>query len=90
MSHGIKITGRQAQKLTLTVGKAYCSEELCPPETFLNMCGTVASSFWSSRLHKPVVCSTGPSVLATVVITQEECGLASPPAAKLKSINIPL
>lgn len=56
-----------------------------------DMCWTVAfASFWSSRFmaHQPVVCSVGPSVLATVVITQEECGMASPPASKLKCIII--
>lgn len=45
--------------------------------------GTVASSFWFSRFmaHQPEVCL---SVLATVVITWEECGLASAPTPKLK------
>lgn len=35
---------------------------------------------------QPVVCLTGLSELATVVITEEECGLASAPNPKLKCI----
>lgn len=57
------------------------------PEIFLDSCGAVASSFWSNRFmaHQPEICL---SVLATVVITWEECGLASAPTPKLNSIII--
>lgn len=77
------IMTREIDDQTLRFEKVYCSE-------VLSQSAVAFASFWSSRFmaHQPVVCSVGPSVLATVVITQEECGMASPPASKLKCIII--